>query len=129
MNIIYKFLFSVLCFCFLLFGLFCLLIGVWYIFYRLKGFKPLKGEYEFVGYGNFFKKLFFDFPKQKAYDLITRNPDEFKEYGFHLITGKQGCGKTITLVYLLIRYQKMYPKLKVATNKRKQKHKTLNKNL
>lgn len=116
MNIIYKFLLSILLSISFVFALFCLLIGLWYIIYRLKGLKPIKGEYEFVGYGNFFKKIFYEFPKQKAFDFITRNPDEFREYGFHLITGKQGSGKTITLVYLLLRYQKMYPKLKVATN-------------
>lgn len=116
MQIIYNILFGILFFTCSVFALFCLLIGIWYIIYRVTGLKPLKGEYEYVGFGNFFKKIFYEFPKQKAYDIITRNPDEFREYGFHLITGRQGSGKTITLVYLLLRYQKMYPKLIVKTN-------------
>jgi len=39
-----------------------------------------------------------------------------KIIGVHIIAGKQGCGKSITLTYLLLRYQEMYPKLKVITN-------------
>lgn len=116
MQFIYNILLGILCLISFIFALFCLLIGLWYIIYCLNGFKPLKGEYKYVGFGNFFKKIFYEFPKQKAYDIITRNPDEFRDYGFHLVTGKQGSGKTITLVYLLLRYQKMYPKLKVCTN-------------
>lgn len=30
--------------------------------------------------------------------------------------GKQGSGKSITLTYMLLRYQKMYPRLKVISN-------------
>lgn len=116
MQFINKILFGIFFVTCSIFALFCLLIFIWYIIYRVCGLKPLKGQYNYVGYGNFFKKLFFEFPKQKAHDIITRDPDAFREFGFHLITGKQGSGKTITLVYLLLRYQKMYPKLVVKTN-------------
>lgn len=116
MNFIYKLMVNIII------ALICVILPIiinlfiWYTIYRMKGFKPLKGEYRYVGFGNFFKKIFWEFPKQKAYDILTRNPDAFRDYGFHLITGKQGSGKTITLVYLLNRYKKMYPKLKVKTN-------------
>lgn len=61
-------------------------------------------------------RLFFDFPKQFIYDLKTRNPNKFPLYGLHMICGKQGSGKTMTLVYLLDKYQKQFPKVKVKTN-------------
>lgn len=49
-------------------------------------------------------------------DRFNKDPDRFTEYGVHIIAGKQGTGKSITLTYMLMRYQKMYPKLKVKTN-------------
>lgn len=110
--IIYKIIIPLIVFILAYFVLFLFWCGV----YRLKGFKRLKGEYKYVGYGSKLKRLFIDFPKQLAYDYLTFDPDTFRDYGFHLLTGKQGSGKTITLVYLLRRYQKMYPKLVVKTN-------------
>ena len=116
MDIINRFLLNILYGCGAIFGTFFGLFVIWCVVYRLKGLKRLKGQYRYVGYGSILKRIFFDFPKQLAYDYLTFNPDTFREYGFHLLTGKQGTGKTITLVYLLRRYQKMYPKLVVKTN-------------
>lgn len=117
MDLIYSFFKFIIIIVLSIFLIYFVLISLWKFYFRvIKKFPKLKGEYNYVGYGNFFKKIFYEFPKQKAYDLLTFNPDTFREYGFHLITGKQGTGKTITLVYLLLRYQKMYPKLKVKTN-------------
>jgi ATP-dependent Clp protease ATP-binding subunit ClpX len=78
--------------------------------------KPLKGEYKKVGYGWKIKRLLWDFPKQLMYDKLTFDPDYFREYGVHIVAGKQGSGKTVTVAYMLRRFQKMYPKLKVSTN-------------
>lgn len=90
---------------------------VWYIYYRfVKKIKPIKGEYKKVGYGNFFKRIFVDFPKQIILDRLTFDPDYFREYGLHMVCGEQGSGKTMTVVYLVERLKKMYPKLKVKTN-------------
>lgn len=97
--------------------IYTLIIEIWKLYYKIfKKMKRIKGEYRYIGHGNILKKLLWELPKQKAYDILTFNTDTFREYGFHLITGKQGTGKTITLVYMLMRYQKMYPKLKVKTN-------------
>lgn len=116
MNIIYKWLIQFIMVLGAIICLYAILFGIWCIVYRLKGFKRLKGEYRYVGYGSKLKRLLIDFPRQLAYDYLTFDPDTFRDYGFHLLTGKQGSGKTITLVYLLRRYQKMYPKLIVKTN-------------
>lgn len=117
MDIIYDFIKTCLFIIVIIFAIFLLLISLWVVYYRLvKKIKRIKGQYTYVGYGNILKKLFWEFPKQKAYDFLSFNPDTFREYGFHLITGKQGTGKTITLVYLLLRYKKMYPRLKIKTN-------------
>lgn len=90
---------------------------VWLFYWRIiKKIKPIKGEYQNIGYGNFFKRLFIDFPKQFVYDRLTADPDFFREFGVHIVSGEQGSGKTVTVAYLLRRFKKMYPKLKVKTN-------------
>lgn len=96
---------------------FLISMAFWFLYYYFRfDMRLKKGEYEFVGHGSIFKRLFIEFPKQFILDRFNNDPDEFKEYGVHIIAGKQGSGKSITLTYLLLRYQQMYPKLKVATN-------------
>lgn len=85
-------------------------------FYFIKGMRFKEGEYRYIGYGSKLKRLFIEFPKQYIIDRFNRDPDHFNEYGVHIIAGKQGSGKSITLTYMLLRYQKMYPKLIVKTN-------------
>ena len=88
----------------------------WLVFYFCKGYRFKKGEYKYIGYGNFFKRVFIDFPRQFVLDRYNADPDFFRESGVHIIAGEQGAGKSITLTYMLNRFQKMYPKLKVKTN-------------
>ena len=40
----------------------------------------------------------------------------FKDYGLTLFTGRQGAGKTMTLVYEAERYRKEYPNLYICSN-------------
>lgn len=93
-----------------------------FIFYIIKIFKGYRvpksefGTYHHLTHGSFLKRLFYDFPKAFINDLFSKNPDFFKPYGVHLIAGKQGCGKTVTIVYLLMKYAEMYPKMQVKTN-------------
>lgn len=63
-----------------------------------------------------FLRLFIDLPKVFMYDFMTRDPDAFSDYGVHIIAGKQGSGKTLTMTYLLQEYKKKYPKVKIKTN-------------
>lgn len=54
----------------------------------------------------------------KTVDIIDyfKNGRRFNLYGLRLLTGRQGSGKTICLVYMLERYRQMYPKAKIVTN-------------
>lgn len=61
-------------------------------------------------------RLFWLFPKQLMIDFFNRNPDEFKEYGLHMLVGEQGSGKSTALIERLISLQKEYPLAKVRTN-------------
>jgi ATP-dependent Clp protease ATP-binding subunit ClpX len=82
----------------------------------LDGVKPPKGKLIRVGYGSLIKRVFWDFPHRLVTDWIKRNPAHFRDFGVHVIAGEQGSGKTITLVYLLKRYKKLYPSLLIKTN-------------
>jgi hypothetical protein len=99
------------------FAAFIVSCAVWYVYWRfVKGIKPIKGEYRKIGHGSKLKRLFIDFPRQLIHDKLTRDPDCFREFGVHIVSGDQSRGKTITIVYLLIWLKKMYPKLKIKTN-------------
>lgn len=90
---------------------------IFYIYFYRQGYRVKRGfSVHKMRHGSIIERLLWDFPKQFMLDLFTRDPDSFKPYGFRLITGEQGKGKTITLVYLLLKYQKMYPFMKVMTN-------------
>ena len=91
-------------------------------FYFVKNLRFKAGDYHYIGYGSKLKRIIIDFPRQFVLDAFNREPDNFREYGVHIIAGKQGSGKSITLTYMLLRYQEMYPKLKIKT-----KNKTKNK--
>lgn len=63
-----------------------------------------------------FKKIFMQFPRQLALDSINRDCNEFQEFGINIFCGRQGSGKTITTVYLMNKWLKMYPNLVIKTN-------------
>jgi len=85
----------------------------WIIIRRIK---PKKGTRRKVGYGSKLKRLFVDLPRQLSYDVLNKDPDFFREYGVHIVAGEQGSGKTITVAYLLRRFQLEYPRLVIKTN-------------
>lgn len=100
----------------------CLLIFAFillaFLFYytKIKKIKKIKPYYGVYHERNFFLKIFVDLPRQIVLDYLTRNPYDFNEYGIHMICGTQGAGKTITAVYLLQKWKKMYPDLKIYSN-------------
>lgn len=63
-----------------------------------------------------FKRLFVMFPRQLAFDSMNRDCNEFQEFGINIFCGRQGSGKTMTVVYLLNLWRKKYPSLKIFTN-------------
>lgn len=90
---------------------------LYYIYYYRQGRRIKRGITQHkIRHGSIVERLFWDFPKQFILDKFNKDPDEFSPYGFRMICGEQGKGKTITLVYLLLKYQEMYPYAKVMTN-------------
>ena len=62
------------------------------------------------------KKVFLDAPRQFVLDRANRPADFFPVHGLVIFEGRQGSGKTSSLVHYLTELQKQYPKLKVITN-------------
>ena len=105
-----KFFCFVFCLFFVLYLINCLVL--W-----LKG-KRLKKS-RFLGHkkkSGLFKRLFVEFPRQLAFDTFNKEPDMFSPQGMIVFTGRQGKGKTISLVHYLMQLQAEYLKLKVITN-------------
>ena len=101
---------------FVIIGPFVFMTGLFIVIGLIKGRKFKKGVSKKPKYRNILIRLLYDFPKQYANDLFNRDPDYFREYGVHVIAGKQGSGKTVTLAYLLRYYKQWYPNLRIKTN-------------
>lgn len=90
---------------------------VWWLYWRfIERLRPIPNEKGKFKQHGFLRRLFLDFPKQLAYDLITIDPNTFKEYGMHLLCGEQGSGKTTLMAYLVRKYKQEYPKVVVRSN-------------
>lgn len=99
---------------------FVVMAAWYYIYYRFikRTMKPIKKiisdkDYKKPG---ILKRLFIEFPKRFVIDMLSKNPNEFGMYGFHLFVGEQGSGKTIATAEFLQRIKAQYPLCKISTN-------------
>ncbi len=88
----------------------------YFIYYTLRGLRPIKCELRQFKEKFFLWRLLVDLPRRLVLDRLTQDPNIFKPFGLWLICGKQGCGKTMLLTYMLRKYKHIYPRLKVKTN-------------
>lgn len=58
----------------------------------------------------------YDFLRWFMVDRLRGSDGTFKEYGFTFYCGRQGSGKTISMVHYLNRMKKKYPECIIATN-------------
>lgn len=73
-------------------------------------------SYEILTNDSFIIKLF-KFIYQFILDLkINIKDNSFREFGMTIYTGRQGSGKSISMVEHLERYRKKYPNIKILTN-------------
>ena len=110
---IFKFPLIFLVICLSIFIFFC---AFWFIIFTLKGKRLKKGTRNFIKKDNFFIKLFFKLPKQIVLDIFDRDPDYFRYQGCIIFEGRQGAGKTISMIEFLKRMQKEYPRALCTTN-------------
>lgn len=96
-------LFYLLCFINIIIGLF-------------KGKRFKKGSHILVKKHGFFRKIFIDLPHQFVNDLFDKDPDFFKYQGLIIFEGRQGSGKTTSMIEFAMQMQKEYPLAKCITN-------------
>ena len=96
--------------------IFIILYCIWFIYYTCKGMRLKKGSRVFVKKDGFFKKLFFKLPQRMVLDNFDRNPDFFRYQGLVIFEGRQGSGKTISMIEYARTMQQEYPKSLCTTN-------------
>lgn len=62
------------------------------------------------------KKLFYQFPRMMALDILYKNPDAFPYRGIIIFEGEQGQGKTSSMMQYCRDMQLEYPQVKCITN-------------
>lgn len=101
-------------------------IGVIILFYLLvfinviigfcKGKRFKKGEYHKLKKHSFLRKILIDLPNQYTDDLFNKDPEAFGYKGLVIFEGRQGNGKTISMIEFARQMQQEYLKAKCITN-------------
>ena len=87
-----------------------------FILELLKGRRIKKGEHKRIKKENFLYKVFYKLPKQIVDDAFSREADFFPYQGCVIFEGRQGAGKTISMVEFAMRMQEEYPKALCTSN-------------
>lgn len=82
----------------------------------LQGKRFKKGNYVPIKKKSFFRRILIDFPARFVDDMFNRDPEFFKYQGMIIFEGRQGSGKTMSMVEFITRVQKEYPLSKTTTN-------------
>ena len=97
-------------------ALFSFLISINIVIGLSQGKRFKKGQHNIVKKKSFFKRLLIDFPHQFTDDLFDKDPEFFKYQGMVIFEGRQGSGKTMSMVEFIMRMQEEYPLAKTTTN-------------
>ena len=97
-------------------GIFILLVLINIFIELLRGKRFKTGEHHIVKKHNFFRRIFLDFPHQFVLDLFERDPEFFKYQGLIIFEGRQGAGKTVSMIEFAMRMQEEYPLAKCTSN-------------
>lgn len=97
-------------------ALFTFLVSVNVVIGFAQGKRFKKGQHNIVKKKSFLTRLLIDFPRQFTDDLFEKDPEFFKYQGLVIFEGRQGSGKTMSMVEFIMRMQKEYPLAKTTTN-------------
>ena len=102
----------------LLFTLSFVLYLILDIFYYLIKFRDQRIVTEKVVFqqSSWFYKIFVLFPKAYAYEILSRDPNDFKDTGLILFEGEQGAGKTMAMTQYCNTLKAKYPDLIICSN-------------
>lgn len=98
------------------FALFFFLVCVNIVIELARGKRFKKGNRKRIKKKGFLKKIFVDLPHQFVIDLFDREPDFFKYQGLIIFEGRQGAGKTISMIEFAMRMQEEYEMALCTTN-------------
>lgn len=107
----YPIYFILICFCIFFFSV-CVNI----VIQLLKGNRIAKGSRKVIKKKGILRRIFIDTPHQFVIDLFEREPDFFTYQGLIIFEGRQGAGKTISMIEFAMRMQNEYPLSKCITN-------------
>lgn len=97
-------------------ALYTFLITINIVIGLAQGKRFKKGNHVIVKKEGFFKRLLVKFPHQLVTDLFEKDPEFFKYQGLIIFEGRQGSGKTMSMVEFILRMREEYPLAKVTTN-------------
>lgn len=100
----------------ILFALWLLSAAAFIIVGLCKGRRFKRGEHKKVKRSNVLKQVFLEAPRMYVDDLFSQDPDFFQYQGLVIYTGRQGQGKTVSMVRDIMLMQKEYPRSKCITN-------------
>lgn len=104
----------------ILLSVFLALIGLSCLVYAFKYRKQLRSRprsgFVPLPKRSLFAKIFIDAPKMFILDRVNRPANFFPVHGLIIFEGRQGSGKTSSMVHYLHDLQKQYPHLKCITN-------------
>lgn len=100
----------------LIVALFTFLVSINVVIGLASGKRFKKGAHNIVKKPSFLKRLLIDFPKQFSNDLFDKDPEFFRHQGLVIFEGRQGSGKTMSMVEFIMRMQEEYPLAKTTTN-------------
>ena len=100
----------------IIFALFTFLCSINVVVGLAQGKRFKKGNHVRIKKEGFFKRIFIRLPQQFVNDMFERDPEFFKYQGLIIFEGRQGSGKTMSMVEYIMRMSEEYPLAKVTTN-------------
>ena len=99
----------------LVIALFTFLVSINVVIGLAQGKRFKKGEHNIVKKPSIIKRILIDFPNQFT-NLFDKDPEFFRYQGLIIFEGRQGSGKTMSMVEYIMRMQEEYPLAKTTTN-------------
>lgn len=103
-------------FIFALYTIFMLMCTIFILIGLKQGKRFKNGSRQKVKKHGFLRKIFIDAPKQIVEDKFNQDPDFFTHQGLIIFEGRQGSGKTTSMVYEAMQLQEEFPLAKCTSN-------------
>lgn len=97
-------------------ALFYILVFIDILIGLIKGKRFKKGTAKRINKKSILRRIFIDLPLQFTNDLFNKDPDSFGYKGLVIFEGRQGKGKTISMIQFARQMQQEFPKAKCITN-------------